>query len=140
VKQPGWLFHKSLQIWLISCRNQPNLLFFSGSCSITKVIEQLYRITGSRFTAAEPAKERRRRECARDRSGIPRDFPQGNPGELERIARFPAQGPGMRPEEGVENSYTFILAGGLHRRTFSLQNIYGVYRPGPPFPALFFVF
>ncbi|MDR0557253.1 MAG: site-specific DNA-methyltransferase [Treponema sp.] len=33
-----------LQIWRISCRNPPNLLFFSGSCSITSVIEQLYYI------------------------------------------------------------------------------------------------
>jgi hypothetical protein len=30
------------QIWRIFCRNPPNLLFFSGSCSITEVIEQLY--------------------------------------------------------------------------------------------------
>jgi hypothetical protein len=30
------------QIWRISCRNPPYLLFFSGSCSITEVIEQLY--------------------------------------------------------------------------------------------------
>jgi hypothetical protein len=30
------------QIWGISYRNPPKLLFFSGSCSITEVIEQLY--------------------------------------------------------------------------------------------------
>jgi hypothetical protein len=29
------------QIWRISYRNPPNLLFFSGSCLITEVIEQL---------------------------------------------------------------------------------------------------
>jgi hypothetical protein len=36
------------QIWQISARNPPNLLFFSGSCSITEVIEQLY-FTSSKF-------------------------------------------------------------------------------------------
>jgi hypothetical protein len=35
---------------------------------------------------------------ARDRSGIPRDFPQGKPVELERIARFPARRAGNAPK------------------------------------------
>jgi hypothetical protein len=37
-------------------------------------------------------------ESARDRSGIPRDFPQGKPVELERIARFPARRAGNAPK------------------------------------------
>jgi hypothetical protein len=42
------------QIWRISCRNTPNLLFFSGSCLITEVIKQLYSndVIGTNDTSA----------------------------------------------------------------------------------------
>jgi AmmeMemoRadiSam system protein A len=55
------------QMWRISCKNPPHLLFFSGSCSITEVIEQLYltlcilfrrAYTGSMELAVDPEEQR----------------------------------------------------------------------------------
>jgi hypothetical protein len=44
------------QIWRISVSKPPNLLFFSGSCSITVVIEQLYISREYKFTLGQDMK------------------------------------------------------------------------------------
>jgi hypothetical protein len=42
VQQPGWLFHKSHRFGEFLAEIRQICCFFSGSCSITEVIEQLY--------------------------------------------------------------------------------------------------